>query len=1225
MLGFIGICFVESFLNLHKSLPPGLIALHSNRTEMLADTVFAWLRAHPLGPLEQEVVLVQSNGMAEWFKMALARQGGVCAAMRVELPGRFLWRTYRQVLGRDNVPFQSPVDKAALTWRLMHQLPELLDTPGFEPIAGFLQGGGDAGRLLQLATRLADLLDQYQVYRPDWLGDWERSLDTLAAPGRPSLAVPDDQRWQPLLWRLVLASLDARERSAIRPHIHQQALQVLLNQEEGAAALVQPVARRVVLFGMAQVPLPVLEILAALAGHTQVLLAVPNPCRFHWADTMDGRELLQFERRRQPLRGGRDLAALPLDAMHAHAHPLLAAWGRQGRDFVRQLDAFDDAQQAQQRFALPRIDLFGEDAEADGGPGVPLLAQVQQRIRDLVPLAEHPAHPADAADRSVVFHTAHSALREVEVLHDQLLQLLANPPGGAPLQPRDIVVMVPDIDTRAAAIRAVFGQYARHDARFIPFDIADLQARQSSPLVGALEWLLRLPQERCRLSALRDLLEVPAVSARFGVAADALPRLSQWMAGSGIRWGLNASQRTGLGLAACGAHNTAEFGLHRMLLGYASSHTGFGGIEPYAEVGGLEAELAGALAQLLHSLEDWRAQVAQPATPAEWAARGRSLLANLFRATDEGEREVLGALDAALAQWLDACAQARFDGAVPLEVAREAWLSMLEEPSLDKRFRAGGVTFCTLLPMRAIPFEAVCLLGMNDGDYPRRTQRSDFDLMALPGQARPGDRSRQSDDRQLMLEALLSARRVLYVSWCGRSVHDNSEQPPSVLVSQLRDYLAAGWQGDVLAERTTEHPLQPFSRRYFEGDANLYTHAREWRTAHGAAMPDAEDAVPFNGAPSGAATSGLPQNHAAALPARAPLTVTQLAAFLRHPVRTFFRERLGVVFDAAAEEGFDDEAFGLQGLEEHGVVRRMVDEVLADLAHQGIGIDNDGMDASSAVDEPVAHAVSLRLAQLQRAGRLPLGGFAERTQQQLQGVLLPLLQAWQALQQCFPHKAPRTLLQSSSTSSVDGALSSTTVQMEDWLESLCHSADANPFAAWLELTPSRLLQKQERKAKDKGAVVRAEMLLPVWVRSLAVAASGVVAPGMLVGRDATLHLPALDAEESREQLAQLLQVWQQGMEGPLPLALRTGLALVQDSGKARQIYEGDAQCEGENADACLARIYPDFEALSADGRLQSLAQAVCAPLGEWALLQVVATPHAAVETGATAPEEAPAT
>ena len=158
---------------------------------------------------------------------------------------------------------------------------------------------------------------------------------------------------------------------------------------------------------------------------------------------------------------------------------------------------------------------------------------------------------------------------------------------------------------------------------------------------------------------------------------------------------------------------------------------------------------------------------------------------------------------------------------------------------------------------------------------------------------------------------------------------------------------------------------------------------------------------------------------------------------------------------------------------------------------------------------------------------------------------------------------------------------------------------------WLELVPSRLLGKD----LSKGPVVRPEMLLPAWVRSLAAAASGVVAPGMLVGRDATLHLPALDADEARQQLAQLLQVWQQGMQSPLPLALRTGLAWVQD-GNAAQAYEGGWNSEGENADPCLARIYPDFEALSADGRMDALAHLVCAPLAQWASSQVRATPHA---------------
>jgi exodeoxyribonuclease V gamma subunit len=1160
----------------------GLLALHSNRTEVLADTVFAWLRAHPLGPLEEDIVLVQSNGVAEWFKMALASHDGVCAAARVELPSRFLWRTYRQVLGRGAVPAQSPVDKTPLTWRLMQLLPGLLGVSEFAPVTSFLRLGG-ADRLLQLASRLADLFDQYQVYRPDWLVAWAAGQDVLAAPGRPDLAVPPDQQWQPLLWRAVMESLDEYERSIIRPLIHQRALEEL---RRGAKPN-QPVARRVVLFGASHVSLPVLQMLAALAGHTQVLLAIPNPCRFHWADIMEGRDLLRMERRRHPLRVGRDLSALPLEDMHAHAHPLLAAWGRQGRDFVRQLDEFDDVEQAQQRFALPRVDLFDEDETS----GAPLLLQVQQHIRDLRPLAEHPKLIVDSLDRSIVFHQAHSALREVEVLHDQLLALLADQSTDTPLQPRDVVVMVPDIDTMAPAIRAVFGQYGRRDARFIPFDIADLSARTSSPLVSALEWLLRLPQQRCRLSELRDLLDVPAVAARFGVAPDALGRLTQWMAGAGIRWGLNETQRAGLGLSACGTQNTSAFGLRRMLLGYASGTTPFADLQPYGEVGGLEAELAGALASLLHRLELWRVQASQSATPMQWAERGRALLADLVAPTDDADRDTLAALDDALTRWQEACEQAQFDEAVPLAVARKAWLDTLEKPVLNQRFRAGGVTFCTLMPMRAIPFEVVCLLGMNDGDYPRRAPRSDFDLMGLPGQNRPGDRSRQSDDRQLMLEALLSARRVLYISWTGHSVRDNSAQPPSVLVSQLRDYLAAGWSGDVLAARTTEHPLQPFSRRYFEGDPSLRTYAREWRSAH-AAPASVDTAVATTTTAATAVTAPLP---AWTPDVSVPLTVDKLARFLRNPVKTFFRERLGVVFDTLEEDPADDESFGLGGLEEYVVVQALVDEVLTDVA-QHSSVDADAL----------AALLATRLHNLRRAGRLPLGGFAERTQAQLEAVLLPLLHAWQSAQAQHPEVVARVPLYYEESLGIEDDTSAENhapLLLQDWLDHLregSHGPDDDPV--WLELTPSKLLQDA------KKGTVRTDKILAAWVRSLAAAASGVVVYGILVGRDATLRITPLDADSAQATLDEVLRTWREGMAGPLPFALRTGLALVTEQ-NAAAAYDGSYQRDGDVAEPCLARAYPDFDALTDGGRFERLAHSICGPLAAWASTHVQATPH----------------
>ena len=1192
-----------------EALQPGLLVLHGNRCELLAEAVFEWLRRSPLAPLEEEVFLVQSNGMAEWLKMALATHSGVCAATRVELPGRFLWRAYRQVLGAHAVPAQSPLDKLPLTWRVMQCLPGVLGRPGFEPLAGYLRGG-DMERRFQLAQRLADLFDQYQVYRSDWLDAWAGGHDVLpgsaaagaagvagaagAAGAAAETAAPllADQRWQAALWRELLAPLSDHERAATRPQLHRRFLAAL----DAGAAPVMPVARRVVLFGMTHVPMQTLQALAALSVHSQIVLAVPNPCRFHWADIIEGRDLLRMERRRQPLRAGLDLAAVSFDAMHAHAHPLLAAWGRQGRDFVRQLDAFDDALVAQQRFHGAKIDLFDE------GPGTTLLQQVQARIRDLVPLAEHAddevASEADPADRSIVFHIAHSAQREVEILHDQLLELLAQSQRSETLNPRDIVVMVPDIASFAPAIRSVFGQYPRGDARFIPFDIADLTERGNQPLLVALEWLLRLPQQRVRLTEVRDLLDVPALAARFGLGADDLPQLMRWIEGAGIRWGLDLEQRTALGLEACGDQNSWAFGLRRMLLGYASGSVGFQGIEPYDEVGGLEASLVGALANVVEALSAWWVQVLTPGTPAEWAQRCRALIDAFMRPNDEHERLTVAALHEALRDWLDACETAGFDAPVALPVAREAWLSGVDAPGLGRRFRAGGVTFCTLLPMRAIPFEVVCLLGMNDGDYPRRNTRSDFDLMGLAGQQRPGDRSRRDDDRQLMLEALLSARRVLYISWAGRSARDNSVQPPSVLVSQLRDYLAAGWRGEVLESCTTEHPLQPFSRRYFEApgegstDAAWFTHAREWRAAHAPAF--AQTLAP-------AIASVLPPRVAFEPDANLALTIAALARFLKNPVKDFFRARLDVVFRDADEVDENEEAFDLDGLQEYTLLDATIKAVLLDL--------HDLHDeAGPAAD--LRRLITDHVERLHRAGRLPMAEPGRRSARELVDALLPMLAQWCRVRARYARTSAKEPVHFA-----HGGLA-----LDDWLAGLLpellhagYAGHAGPFA-WLELTPGRLCAAGMK-------AVRPDRLLIAWVRMLAGSASGVPVQGVIVGRDATVTVNPLPQGEAQTALAVLMQTWREGMSAPLPLASKTALARVAGAPDEVAVYEGNsfarpaagpgpnAKSSGEVEEPCLARMFPDHEALTADGRFAELAERLFGPLLAWARTHVTFEPH----------------
>ena len=1184
------------------SLHPGFVAFHGNRIEMLLDAVGEFMSRYRLAPLESEIVLVQSNGTGEWLKMALAQRQGVCAALSLQLPGQFQWRLYRQVLGADSVPERSPLDRATLTWRLMRVLTDLAHRtdPGAvtAPLANYL-GEGEPRRRHQLALQIADLFDQYQVHRPDWLDCWAAGEDVLITARGARERLRPEHRWQALVWQRVLADLAPDERALIRPHVHDRVVDALARHPPGdssSAAL----PRRVVVFGLTSLPHPTLRLLAALARHAQVLLAIPNPCRFHWADILEGRELLRAARRRHPLRDDRDLATVGFDQMHHYGNPLLAAWGRQSRDFVRLLDEFDDAEQATSRFDLNRIDLF-DDAEPAGAS---LLSQVQQQIRDLEPLDGKAHPPVPASDKSIVFHIAHGPVRELEVLHDQLLELLAQAPDrsstGRALRPRDIIVMVPDINRFAPAIRAVFGQYASSDRRHIPFDIADLAARGSSPLLVALQWVMRIREERCTLSALCALFEVPSIAARFGVEPDGIPRLMRWMREAGIRWGLDREQRSLLGLGAAGEVNTAAFGLRRMLLGWAvgearaASGEAFDGIEPFDEVGGLEAHLAGALAGLLEVLGEWLSTSATPTTPALWASRFQRLLTDLVRAESPVDLGILKALETALERWSADCAAAGFGEAIPLSVAGEAWLAALDAPTLGRAFRGRGVTFCTFTPMRAIPFEVVCLIGMNDGDYPRRAARPDFDLIALAGQRRPGDRARRDDDRQMMLEALLSARRMLYLSWTGRSVRDDSKQPPSVLVAQLRDYLAARWSEQTVNDRTTTHPLQPFSRRYFEADSGLFTHAHEWR----AAIDD--DPHPPGGWGEAAPSPGTEPAHAPAPdPARTPaqprLSPPALARMLRNPPRTYFESTLGVFLGEDDAAIADDEPFTLDSLDAYQLLDSIIQGVLADL--------RDGPADGSLRTDP-ERLIEARLLRLEREGRLPLGGPGVVHRKSLAALAAQPMRAWIAERDRHPHALERLPLRIE----LAGTL------IEAFTPGRFASTDATQPAIQLHASANTLL---ESSGKRKPMPHR---LLETWVQALLLGALGLSDQLVIVGRDATIRARPTAPDYARERLLELLALHRKACVEPLPVAAKTAIEYcdTQSEDNAAAVYEGSEHVRGEVADPVLARLFPDFEALSADGRFASLAGGCYAELVRWVGTHVTALPHTGAE-----PQDAP--
>jgi len=843
---------------------------HGNRLERLLGELVAVTAAAPADPFTPEVVAVQNQGMALWVAQRLAGATGISANLRFPLPAQLIWEIFRAWL--PDLPPESHWDRAALVWRIMALLSDCLQRPAFAELAGYLAQGPAELKRYQLCRRVADVLDQYLVNRPEMVLGWEQG---------------QEDHWQAELWRAIAGTAPGEHRAAVLARF----------RAAMASGAVPALPERVHLFGLTALAPAYLEVLGALAKHSEVHLFLLNPCQEYWADIVDeqGQARLRARARRA---GSEDHLTALLDV----GNPLLASMGHAGQEFLDQL-----------------LDLGVEDDYVfEPPPESSLLSLLQGDIHALRDrrspnLGERAAIAED--DRSLQVHACHSPLREVQVLHDQLLWLLDHLES---LEPREIVVMAPDIAGYAPYVEAVFGAAA--EPLRIPWAVADQGVAAGDPLLEALGVLLELPASRLPASEVLSLLELPATRRRFGLDEQGLERIRAWVRESGIRWGLDGAMREGLGLPG-DTGNTWEFGLQRLFLGYAMAPDAepYAGVLPYADVEGGEAVALGALQELIVRLGHWRERLGRPAPADEWQRRICALLEDFF-APDEREQEPLQAVRAALDGLRHQAEQANLVEALSLEVVRSYLVEVLGDPPGARRFLTGRVTFCNMVPMRSIPFRVVCLLGMNDRDFPRSQRPAGFDLIAR--RPRRGDRSRRQDDRYLFLEALLSARDVLYLSYVGRDIRDNGEKVPTVLLGELLDYVERSFRrpdGDWPDRLVTHHPLQPFSRRYFDGSSTrLLSYAEDWLAAVRASTTPGP-APAFIDAP-------LDEPD----PAWREVELEALIGFLCNPAAHFLRRRLGLRLPEEAEVIGDTEPFGVAGLERYQLRQALLMDALAD-------------------------------------------------------------------------------------------------------------------------------------------------------------------------------------------------------------------------------------------------------------------------------------------------------
>ncbi|MBN6152032.1 exodeoxyribonuclease V subunit gamma [Xanthomonas sp. AmX2] len=883
---------------MHASSAPDFRLYPSNALDTLAALLAEELRRPvPEQPLlAPEVVLIPQVAMRRWLQSTLAAEHGVAANLEFLTPGEFVARALEANLGAA----ADDLDLATTQWRLYDALQaDLGGDAALAPLAGYL-ADGDALKPWALAGELGSVFEKYQAWRRDWLLRWEGGADA------------DDP--QARLWRRIASG---------RPYRARRIGQYLDRYARSDGPLPQGLPRRLFAFAILNVSPDVLRVLATQARVGTLHFYLPTPAHGYWGDLQT-----LWQRRRQ---GG----AVDLFADQVQENPLLQAWGAAGRDFMALVGDYEVVHPLAEIAVYADPLESGRRALADGGLGDSLLRRMQSDLfHRRAPAVPAPLPAVDLADPSLQVHACHTRLRELQVLHDQLRALLDDPRFDPPLQPREIAVLSPDIDPYVPYLDAVFGGRGSDDA--LPYALADASPLASEPLAEVFLTLLGLPLSRFGLHEILDLLATAPIAEAAGLDEAALERLRGWLHAAGARWGLDAAHRRQHQAPDDDAY-TWRFALDRLLLGHASgAEDDIGGVAPWPQLEGSALAALDTLLRLLRVLDRHQAALAEPMTPAHWRECLLGLLDALIPATPSAPRaqRALERLRTLIDQFARDAARADYAGKVPAEVVRAHFAAALGESDTRAPLLTGGISFGRMVPMRLLPFRAICLLGMNDGDFPRRDPAAGLNrLTAELGTARRrhGDRSTREDDRFLFLQLCASAQDVFYLSYLGADARDGTPREPSVLVSELLASAAQYHAEPKAIDRlVVRHPLQPFAAAAFGAlgedgaDPRRFSYRRQWRPAVDSLAGQRRPLPPW-------VDGALPADDLA-LPAS--VSIDDLRRLFADPAGQFLRHRLGMRLPDPAGEDSDLEPLLAPsgGLDQYGLQQQVLEAVLADAA-----------------------------------------------------------------------------------------------------------------------------------------------------------------------------------------------------------------------------------------------------------------------------------------------------
>lgn len=833
-----------------------LYTFPSNKLEYLVQVLSKLLDIQKKDIFTPTQLIVGSRGMQHWLSMELAKNRDIAMNQKYDMVNSYILEICYELTSKKE--FKKSYSKDVLTWRIF----KLLDTLNCDKLIKYYEHS--LLKKYQLSAKISEVFSAYLVYRTDWLEQWEDSKYIKDLTDSNTTIIEEDEQWQSELWRLLVKEIPDTPYSVQNSAIKKLNKTNLQNIN---------IPNDIYIFGINAISPKNLNFIFELSKHIDVNILYIDPCSEYWYDLKNAR------------------TSTWLETDDYEAQPLLANLGQQGKEFFnmlldnekkRELDVF-------QKFENGSLDFNKLENNSQN-----YLVSLQRNLLELN-CEDHTNY--NDSDNSISINSCHSPLREVQVLHDKLLDMIK---VDDTIKPRDILVMCPNIEDYAPYIDSVFTR--GFEDKKLPCSIADRTLLDSEPLAASFIDLLQLPESNFEVNKILDYIEVPAIQQKFNITQEQLETIRYWLKESCIHH--SNDNKT----------FSWSWGLRRLMLGFAyndSEQIINDELLTVPLIEGAEVLELGGLYELLELLDHYTKELKQYRTLEKWADYLLKMFEEVFDVTSQ-EQYIASKIKTIIGETINTAKEILVDEKVSLEMIHYCLISQLSEPIINNHFLNGKVTFCSMTPMRNVPFKVVAMLGLNNGKFPRRDVSVSFDLMARLGR-RAGDRTKRDDDRYLFLESILSARQNLYLSYIGRSIKTNKKQESSLILKELISYLDNNYCTKSLDDKPkitiNEYPLHAFSKGCYTDNYRSYDDA--WIKLI------KQNPQNFYDQSGQDVASQLSEN----------LTVSKLVKIFDNPLKAYANNGLGLYLEDNFDKLEGSEPFDFDNLVKHGLKEQLFDNI----------------------------------------------------------------------------------------------------------------------------------------------------------------------------------------------------------------------------------------------------------------------------------------------------------